>query len=145
MKRNLSICYFGAFALLRETYKCMVAHLACLMNASSASDFCRLSFCAERLFFTSPLGKEHNILDFFLICLKTTIHVKKYTCTLNTIITFSITGNSDSLSLHFQLLYESMHAIRKSYIEINQLTGHWIKLHYRGFSLWNFFIFVIVR
>lgn len=44
----------------------LVAHLACLINASSASDFCRLSFCAERLFFTSPVGKKktHNFLDF---------------------------------------------------------------------------------
>lgn len=45
----------------------LVAHLACLINASSASDFCRLSFCAERLFFTSPVGKkkkQRNFLDF---------------------------------------------------------------------------------
>lgn len=42
----------------------LVAHLACLINASSASDFCRLSFCAERLFFTSPVGIKKNHLDF---------------------------------------------------------------------------------
>lgn len=57
----------------------LVAHLACLINASSASDFCRLSFWAERLFFTSPVCKKHNILDFLnvwklLFMLK--IHIK---------------------------------------------------------------------